>query len=131
MRQKNIIQEVCLISLVLIVALVLYHSFAPLVRLFRFLYPWTGIVSLTLLSIDIIDDKTINLSPFWIKISTYTFGIYLFQQFILVGLYYHIRMIHYVPMCLLTWIAFGMILILSFLLTMLLRNFKSGRWLIG
>lgn len=101
------------------------------VRVFRLLYSWLGTFSLVLLSMYIVNIKSFNLKPFWIKISTLTFGVYIFQQFILVWLYYHTKIVSYISSTIIPWIAFILTLVISLILTRLLRLSKIGRLLIG
>lgn len=83
------------------------------------------------MSLIICKMKPLTLSPFWIKLSGYCFGIYLFQQFILQWLYYHTALQEYIGIIVLPWLAFAVTLILSWLLTHIMMQTRAGRYLIG
>lgn len=62
-----------------------------------------------------------------IEIGNLCFGVYIFQQFILKGLYYHTPIPELVGPVLLPWIGFVLALVLSLLLTYTIRLSKIGR----
>lgn len=66
-----------------------------------------------------------------IKLSSYCFGIYIMQQFILQWLYYHTAFCTIISPTLIPWMGFVVAMILSILLTGLLLKTKTGRYLIG
>lgn len=110
-----------------------YHTIGVLLmRIAHLIYSWCGTIALVLLSMYFIHKRKIKLSEFWIKISSLTFGIYIFQQFILKWLYYHTKFIDIVPYpYLIPWIAFGITVSISIILTIIFRSNKFGRLLIG
>lgn len=101
------------------------------IRIFHFLYAWCGTIAIVLISMFLIQKCQLKISTTLVKIGTLTFGIYIFQQFILKWLYYHTIFVNLIPDYLIPWIAFGITLILSFFATILLRSNKYGRYLIG
>ena len=72
-----------------------------------------------------------NVSDCVIKVGGYCFGIYIFQQFILKGLYFHTALPKLIPSLVLPWIGFMVALVISYLLTSLLMRYKLGKQLIG
>lgn len=66
-----------------------------------------------------------------IKINTYCFGMYLFQQFILQYLYYETSLPLVFNSYFLPWIGLLITLILSFIFTIIMSQTKIGRILIG
>ena len=64
-------------------------------------------------------------------LNPYCFGIYLFQQFVLLILYFKTPLFATFGSYLAPWIAFVITIIMSFSLTYLLRLTKAGRHLIG
>lgn len=72
-----------------------------------------------------------ELKPFTIKLASCCFGIYLFQQFILKGLYYKTSFAASVGPYWLPWLGFVITVPLCFLLTDLLLKTKMGKKLIG
>lgn len=70
--------------------------------------------------------------PDWlIKLSTYCYGVYICQQFILIHMYYHTDLPDLVGPIALPWIALFLTLVLSLLITHLLLMTKVGRYLLG
>lgn len=72
-----------------------------------------------------------KLKPFAVKLATYCFGIYLFQQFILLLLYYKTSFSVGVGPYLLPWIGFVIATITSYYLTALFLKTKAGKYLLG
>lgn len=69
--------------------------------------------------------------PSWInQISTMTFGVYIFQQFILMGLYKYTSLHSLVGFYALPWVGFIIAIITSLTLTYLIRQTRIGRLLI-
>lgn len=64
-------------------------------------------------------------------LNPYCFGIYLFQQFVLLILYFKTPLFATFGSYLAPWIAFVITIIVSFSLTYILRLTKAGRYLIG
>lgn len=79
----------------------------------------------------LIQRRRLPISPFWINLSTYTFGIYIFQQFILQYIYYHTDIRYQIGIGYLPWIAFVFTLIASLLLAWLMRKTRVGKFLLG
>lgn len=101
-----------------------------IIRMLHFSYSMSGIIAIVLGSMYLLDKKYIHLNRFWIQIGTYTFGVYIFQQFILMWLYYHTDIFNSIPDYLIPWGAFIVTLILSLFLTIFIRNNKYGKLLI-
>lgn len=69
--------------------------------------------------------------PQWVvKLGTYCFGVYLFQQFILMFLYYHTNLPLVVGYLWLPWVGFIITIVGSLLLSWLLRSTTIGKKLI-
>lgn len=90
-----------------------------------------GVLFITMLVLRLVKEFNINLKGFWVNLSTYTFGIYLFQQFILQAIYYHSDLPMLIQASWLPWLAFLFTLMASFALTWCMKQGKSGRKLIG
>ncbi len=70
--------------------------------------------------------------PDWmIKVSTYCYGVYICQQFILQYIYYHTPLAAIVGVTALPWIALIITLFASLFITHLMLRTKTGRFLIG
>lgn len=100
-------------------------------KLTQLLYASLGLMFIFLTASYLVHVKHIALSNRVIRLSTYAFGIYLFQQFILIWLYYHTSLQSIIGLHLLPWISFVIVLIGSWLLTGFTLRFKIGRQLIG
>ncbi len=72
-----------------------------------------------------------QIRPFIIKLASSCFGIYLFQQFILQGLYYKTDFAAAVGPYWLPWCGFVIAAVISWLLSDLLLRTKTGKFLIG
>lgn len=72
-----------------------------------------------------------ELSPKMIKLSNYCFGVYIYQQFILIALYYHTDLPVMLNGYVTPWVFMILTLVASLLLTNLLLKTKFGRLLIG
>ena len=75
--------------------------------------------------------KKRTLSKFIIAFSSYCFGVYIFQQFILKYLYYYTELPHIISPGILPWFGFIVALFVSLILTSLLQKTNIGRKLIG
>ena len=98
-------------------------------RFFGFIYSWTGLLAFYATAILYI--KKHQLSKLIQCVATCSFGIYLFQQFILQFLYYKTDFSSLVGPYWLPWCGFVFTMVLSFLLSFLLLKTKVGRFLIG
>lgn len=99
-------------------------------RILTLIYSTLGVTTIILLSFYLIHKRHLKLSIFWINFSTYTFGIYIFQQFILQWIYYHTDFVKWFPENSIPWVAFAITMLLSSLFTIILRSTKTGRLLI-
>mgnify|MGYP003397052814 CR=1 FL=1 len=97
-------------------------------RLCQILYAGLGIAAMYCTAIVITSNK--ELKPWIIKIGAYCFGVYLFQQFILMGIYYHTDIPIIVGSNWLPWVGLAIALTGSLLLSWLFRKTKLGRALI-
>lgn len=93
------------------------------------LYAGTGVMAFYLLSVYY--TRIIKISDFTVRFASYCFGIYLFQQFILLALYYKTSLPTIIGPYMLPWFGFLITLILSSLLSMLFLKTKCGKFLIG
>ena len=97
-------------------------------RLCQILYAGLGIAAMYCTALVITSKK--ELKPWIIKIGAYCFGVYLFQQFILMGIYYHTNLPIIVGSNWLPWVGTAIALTGSLLLSWLFRKTKLGRALI-
>lgn len=72
-----------------------------------------------------------NIPHIWSTFATCSFGVYLFQQFILQFLYYKTDFPAQIGPYLLPWVGFSITLVLSFILSICFRKSNIGRYLIG
>lgn len=100
-------------------------------RLSQLIYSMAGVWAALASSLYILEIKRIILSPEAIKLSSYCFGIYLLQQFILIALYYHIKWQLLFTAMSLPWIGFTMAMLLGISFTYLIHKTRIGRFLIG
>lgn len=77
-----------------------------------------------------IKDSGLTINRFWISLSECCFGVYLFQQFVLVYLYDYTLLPFHVNYICLPWLCFFIALLTSVLVTWALRQSKIGRKLI-
>lgn len=92
------------------------------------LYSTFGVVVMLVTAVKYTSSKP--LSNRVIKIGSYCFGVYIFQQFILQIVYYHTSLPLYLGNELLPWIGFVGTLVLSLILSYMLRQTRIGRNLI-
>lgn len=97
-------------------------------KLCQILYAGLGIAAMYCTALVITNNR--ELKPWIIKIGAYCFGVYLFQQFILRGLYYHTDIPTIVGSSWLPWVGTIIALTGSLLLSWLFRKTKLGRALI-
>lgn len=95
------------------------------VRIGRVIYASLGIFSMFVTAL--LYTKHFTLPQWYIKLGSYCFGIYLFQQFILQIIYYKTSLPSIVGAYWLPWIGFFVTLFLSYLLTKLSLNTTVGR----
>lgn len=107
----------------LFLKIVIYYS--------RLVYTLAGTLALYLIAIWLIKKNRITISNGVVKFSSYCFGIYIFQQFILMFLYFHTDLIDKMGVRIAPWIFFLVTLLISTLLTMLALRTRIGRALIG
>lgn len=91
---------------------------------------FSGVIAMYSVTNHIIGQNS-TMSPALIDMSSYCFGIYIYQQFILKYLYYYTELPYAVSPYLLPWAGFAIALVLSFVLTYLTRKTKFGNMLIG
>ncbi len=97
-------------------------------KLCQILYAGLGVVAMYCTSLVITNNR--ELKPWIIKIGAYCFGVYLFQQFILKGIYYHTDIPTIVGSNWLPWVGTIIALTGSLLLSWLFRKTKLGKALI-
>lgn len=93
----------------------------------KIIYSILGIVFIYVLVNYFLEVKRMKVAPWVIKLSSYCFGIYLFQQFILQILYYKTSLPNLVGFYWLPWVGLIITLALSYLLTKLSLKTKLGR----
>ncbi len=97
-------------------------------KLCQIIYAGLGIVAM-FCTVRYIANKC-EVKQWIVKLGEYCFGVYLFQQFILMGLYYHTNLPTIVGSNWLPWIGTAIALSGSLLLSWLFRKTKLGRALI-
>lgn len=97
-------------------------------KLCQIIYAGLGIIAMFSTALIIVSKK--QLQPWIIKLGVYCFGVYIFQQFILMWLYYHTNLPITVGYQLLPWIGTAIALSGSLFLSWLFRKTKLGRQLI-
>lgn len=96
----------------------------------KLLYSTVGLAMIFVI-VGIVEKYSSFLLPDWIvKVGNLCMGVYLFQQFILMGLYKYTSLPEMVSCYWLPWLGFVMALILSLVLSYLIRLTKLGRDLI-
>lgn len=104
-------------------------NYALVARL-KFLLPAiSGVLFIWTYISNKVDGK--KLSGRIIKLSSYCFGVYIFQQFILKFIYYNLGFISTESPYVLPWVAFGLTLCLSVLMSAFFVKTKIGKFLIG
>ena len=98
-------------------------------RLIQVVYASAGIVMT--LSIVGCYLKRHSINDWLIQVGELSFGVYLFQQFILKAIYYHTPVPEIVGCWYLPWVSFLFTLISSMALSWLFRKTHVGRFLIG
>lgn len=96
----------------------------------RIVYATLGLMLLYISAMYVLKLKW-NIPNWFVKSNVLCMGVYLFQQFILMLLYYKLPMPKLLGTYWLPWIGFLVALFLSILLTSLLRKSQIGRWLVG
>jgi hypothetical protein len=98
---------------------------------FRFFYTLPATAALYLFCMRIVYIKHITLPQRLVNLTGMCFGVYLFQQIILMYMYYHTPLPQHVSPYALPWIGFIVAMTLSLLLTKLTLSTRIGRWLMG
>lgn len=95
----------------------------------KLFYSCMGVL-LVYLMMKWIKNKDIKLKAHLVKISELCFGVYLLQQFILVYLYDYTGLTIKMGLYIIPWVFFGITLVLSLLLSWLIRQSRIGKQLI-
>lgn len=91
------------------------------------LYAFIGIVALLITSIYVTRTKAL---PLWyVQLGSYCMGVYVFQQFVLKGLYYNTCFLQIVNPYIAPWIGIAITLTVSYSLTYFLKKIKVGDYL--
>lgn len=98
-------------------------------NLIRVLYASLGLLAFYFTAVYYTQRKSIKV--FTVKLASYCFGIYLFQQFFLQYLYYKTSFPTIVGPYWLPWLGFAIATLLSYLMAHLLLKTKIGKFLIG
>lgn len=97
----------------------------------RIIYTLAGTIALYGVTIKFINDHEIHISNGITQLSGMCFGVYLYQQFILIYLYYHTDYVNVIGGGIAPWAAFAITLIASIGLSYLTLKTRIGRALIG
>lgn len=97
----------------------------------RILYTLVGTIFIYSLAIKLTEDSHVRIPSSLVKMSSYCFGVYLFQQFILQYIYYHTSVVAYTGIYAAPWIGFIVTMPISIGLTYLTLQTRIGRALIG
>lgn len=98
-------------------------------KISQFVYSFSGVAAFYFTSVLI--TRKHSLSPIICSVAKYSFGIYLFQQFILQGLYYKTDFSLIVGPYLLPWMGFAIALVCSYLFSIAFSRTKTGKLLLG
>lgn len=105
--------------------------FAAVPMLLQLIYATLGVLFMYLAVNYLLASNAIKAGPVAVKFSSYCFGVYICQQFILQYLYYTLEAILHFNQYLLPLFAIVVTLVISVLLTHLMLKTKAGRFLIG
>ena len=100
-------------------------------HLMMLIYSLCGLAALYIFINYLMDKKKLSISPFFQKLGTLCFGVYIYQQFILVTLYYRLGLIDVMSPVLLPIFGVVVALTLSIILSYLTLKTRFGRMLIG
>lgn len=89
-----------------------------------------GVIAIYSLTNWLLITKQMKVFKMIVNLNTYCFGIYLFQQFILIALYYYTETPSLIGPYVLPWVGFIMALSVSILLSYYFRLTKIGKALI-
>lgn len=107
---------------------VIYHL---IFRICKLMYSAFGVAEIYILTNYLLKRNAITVTTRMIKLSSYCFGVYIFQQFILMPLVHNPEMVSLLGTYWLPWCAFLLALFGSILLTWIIRLTRVGRVLIG
>lgn len=96
----------------------------------RLIYSMLGCICIYMVMI-LIFKKRNYISKYLLKLSNLCFGVYIYQQFILMLLYYHTEIPEIVGNLALPWVGFVVTLGISIFLSDITNRIKLGRYLIG
>ena len=99
-------------------------------RVCKIIYSALGVAFIYVLINFLLNKKLLVVTPGMIKLSSYCFGVYIFQQFLLMLLYYSGK-VSILGSYWLPWIAFVVALFLSLTLSKMILQTRVGRFLIG
>jgi hypothetical protein len=98
----------------------------------RGIYSILGVIFLYLLAFRYVQNKNTEAENSTVlTLSSYCFGIYICQQFILFVLYYHTPLPRLVPSDFVPWLGFAITLLCSLLITHVALKSRVGRFLLG
>lgn len=100
-------------------------------RIAVLIYSAVGLTFIYILINYLLNKDVLHVAPVMVKFSTYCFGVYIFQQFILKYIVYNNALISLLGSYWLPWVAFVITLLLSVVLSWGLLKTKVGRFLIG
>lgn len=102
-----------------------------LIRFGKLFYSSVGLMTLFIGVGTFLKSNSFSISPLFTTIGNNSMGVYLFQQFVLIALYYHTIFPASCNLYLLPWIGFFVAMVVSLLLTSLFRLTRFGRFLVG
>lgn len=97
----------------------------------KIVYSGAGLFVAFALLLSYLKNKEFQMSKFLLFANSISFGVYIYQQFILQALYYHTPFSQIVGPYLFPWVGFIIALLLSVLLAWLTIKSKVGKFLIG
>lgn len=95
------------------------------------IYSSLGVAALYSSAVLLVRKQVGRIPDYWISLSGNCFGVYIFQQFILQYLYYHTNVFAPFSVYVMPWIGFVVAFFLSLLLSVLVRQTRWGRFLLG
>lgn len=96
----------------------------------KLIYSTLGCICVYMVMMLIFKKKN-HISKLLLRLSNLCFGVYIYQQFILMILYYHTEIPEIVGNLALPWVGFVVTLVISVCLSYITHRIKLGRYLIG
>lgn len=100
-------------------------------KIIKFSYAAFGVIFVFLFAYRLVYIKHVRIAPWFIALSNVCFGVYIFQEFILQIMYYKLNILSGFSDYAIPLIGFIITLIVSLILTIIVRKTKIGRFILG